>query len=932
MKNAETFPNEKLDIAQWRDVFSQVDALLTQPMERGRVDADSQLSQAHSTADEKVQSVVRQWAQSDPTQTKALGNIVDLMASGNAALTGPTELMRLGHYRLLERIGQGGMGSVWRAERTDGLYQAQVAIKLLGTLALSAHARARFAQEGQILARLTHSNIARLLDAGTTDDGQRFLVIELIEGVAITDYVAREKLTVDARLRLFRQLLDAVAFAHERLVIHRDIKPANIVVTATGELKLLDFGVAKLLVDNGGEASLTQLHGSAYTEAYAAPEQLRGQPPAVAADVFSLGMILFELVTGQRATWKQPKVMLARAARAENVGAIVPTDLAAIIGKALEVAVEDRYRSVAALDDDIRRLLASEPVTAHSTGAMPMYALAKFARRNRVTVATSLAVMIALVSGASVATWQWRAAKAQAARAVAVQEFIAKLFEDNDPENARGKPLTAKELLERGATRVVGELKNQPQVLAELQVRIGGIFNSLGEHEKARPHIESAIAYFETTNLTASTIYLDALFSLTECDVDARKYDAVRAVGGKLRAAAKASFGEPNKWLGNTLAQLSWAETKTGDAVRGESLAREGLAQQREWAKSNDADADADTLGIANNLIEALIYQGKFGEARAVAASKVAQGPTIPQYKVTDLLVDRYILARLDFILNRYQATAIELQSLVDEMGRHLGIKHPRTVTARNLLAQSLVFAGFEVEGVAVQRSNVIIAQSRDTADDEVVAFERAVLAKLLLATAQPAAAETEANELLAVLTKNYPKPSWNRERARWIVGDARLHQRKFAEAEQTLSLAITNMQSLPTFEQSPGYAEALQSRALLAHAQRRSAAAFKDITEACAIFEQKLPAGAAQTTRCALYAAWIAAKLPMAAAPSEITRAALPQVTAQLLALIPDGHAQRVALAAIHKSIELTSENDVPDRVREWPISLLEPPPTNQR
>ena len=931
MKDAETFAHDKLDVAQWRDVFSQLDALLSGPAERQNVDGDSQLSQLsqrQSARDDKVDSVVRHWAKSAPTHTKALDDILKLMASGNALITGPTAHMRLGHYRLLERIGQGGMGSVWRAERTDGLYQAQVAIKLLGTLALSGHARARFALEGQILARLTHVNIARLLDAGTTDDGQRFLVIELIEGAAINEYVTREKLTVDARLRLFRQLLDAVAFAHERLVIHRDIKPANIVVTAAGEVKLLDFGVAKLLVDNNVESSLTQLHGSAYTEAYAAPEQVRGQPPAVAADVFSLGMILFELVTGKRAVWAQPKSSLQRGARADHMSTIMPADLAAVIGKALEVAPEDRYRSVAALDDDLRRLLANEPVTAHSAGTMSIYLLAKFARRHRVGVATTLAVMLAVVTGASVTTWQWRDAKAQAARAEAVQEFMAKLFEENDPENARGTPLTAQQLLERGAARVVIELKNQPDVLAELQVRIGGIYNALGEHEKARPHLQSAIAYFESTGRTAATPYLDALFSLTECDVDGRQYDSVRVVAGKLRAAAKASVGEPNKWLGNTLGQMSWAETKTGDAVRGESLAREAIAQQREWAKGGDADG----LGIANNLIEALIYQGKFVEARAVAASKVAEGPTLPHYKVSDLLVDRYTLARLDFILNRYAQTAIELQSLVGEMERNMGVKHPRTVTARNLLAQTLVFAGYESEGVAVQRANVLIAQSRETADEEAVAFERAVLAKLLLATAQPAAAQTEADELLAVMTKNYPKPTWNRERARWIVGDAQLHQRKFAEARQTLSLVISNMQSLTAFAQNPGFAEALQSRALLGHAQRHSAAALNDISEACAIFEKKLPAGSAQATRCALYAAWIASKQFATDAERASVARVLPQLKTQVLALIPEGHAQRVALAEILKSIESTSDNGAANHVREWPISLVDPLPTAQR
>ena len=232
------------------------------------------------------------------------------IAAISQALLGTTHLeagQRCGNYRLIEPIGQGGMGSVWRGERTDGLYQSQVAVKLLGSLALSAHARARFAREGELLARLTHPHIARLLDAGLTDDRQRFLVLELVVGQDITTFVKAAGLDQRATVALFRQVLAAVAFAHSQLVVHRDIKPGNIMVTTSGQVKLLDFGVARLLDSDETEGNLTHVVGAAYTEAYAAPEQLRGDAVGTAADVFSLGCVLHQLLVNEAPHWPLPK-------------------------------------------------------------------------------------------------------------------------------------------------------------------------------------------------------------------------------------------------------------------------------------------------------------------------------------------------------------------------------------------------------------------------------------------------------------------------------------------------------------------------------------------------------------------------------------------------------------------------------------------------
>ena len=935
MKSSQSTRPNTLDIDQWRAVFAQVDDALdsesitaSEPAleghSTGRPSASTITSSSAAThsEDDAVDAIVRRWRASTTLNSRTAERASLDEFPGALSLAQPKRDLVLGRYRLLERIGQGGMGSVWRAERTDGLYDAQVAIKLLGSLALSAHARARFAQEGQILARLKHPNIAGLLDAGITADGQRYLVLELIEGVALKDYVEQQSMNANQRLQLFRQLLDAVAFAHERLVIHRDIKPANILVTASGTLKLLDFGVAKLLVEDPDEASLTQVHGSAYTEAYAAPEQIRGDPPTVVADVFSLGMIVLELLTGKRATWASAKRKANPGDHPEELSQISPGDLRAILRKSLEVAPEDRYRSVAALDDDVRRFLRSEPVAAYAAGTR--YNAAKFIRRNRFAVGATGAVMLSLIVGAAAATWQWREAKSQAARAEAVQEFMAQMFEETDPENARGKKMTAQDLLDRAAARLATEFKDQPEVRASLQARMGNNYNALGEHVKARVQLESAVSLFEASGRVGDPLYLDALYSLIEARKEEREFDAVLLIAEKLRRAARNAFGEPNRWLGQTLGELSWIATISGDAVKGEAIAREAIRQQLSYAKRTDALG----LSIASNLTEALINQSKYAEARDFVASKLAAGAVEKGYSLTDRMVDRYTLARMDYVLNRYPQAVIALQPLVDEMGRHMGIKHPRTMNARNLLAQAMVGADFYDEGVSVQRSNLRIAYAKENAneteDHESAAMEELVLAKLLVMS-QPAVAESYAAKGLAFFEKKYERPTWTRERARWILSDALFHRRAEGDAEAQLDTTITNMQLLPAYAGHASYADALQTRALIRAAQSRLDEAASDIAAACLIFETRLPPGAAQTTYCKFYALWIDARRSGRAAPT----AEVANVKTRMLELIPATHRSYDTMLAMltlpEQGVEFVITGDYGAVI--WPLSLVDMP-----
>ena len=342
---------------------------------------------------------------------------------------------RIGPYLILERAAQGGMGTVYRAIREDD-YRQQVALKLVKRDIETDFLLERFRQERQALALLNHPNIARLLDGGTTADGRPYLVMEWVQGLPITDYCARRKLPLKERLQLFQNVCRAVAHAHANLVVHRDLKPSNIFITDDGEPKLLDFGIAKILSPGAesGAAAATMTGAWALTPDYASPEQVRGEPITTATDIYSLGAVLYELLTGvcpHRFQNRTPGE-IERVVCAEDVprpsAAAGPAGLAArelrgdldnIVRKAMEKLPARRYSHVEELVSDLRCYLEGRPVSAHA--ASVGYRAAKFARRNKTLVATAAAVGISLTAGLAVALWQARAAQAQ--REIAERRF-----------------------------------------------------------------------------------------------------------------------------------------------------------------------------------------------------------------------------------------------------------------------------------------------------------------------------------------------------------------------------------------------------------------------------------------------------------------------------------------------------------------------------
>jgi serine/threonine protein kinase/Flp pilus assembly protein TadD len=425
-------------------------------------------------------------------------------ASIHASLPG----MRVGPYRLLRMIGEGGMGQVWLAERADGLFERRVALKLLHPGFVSSGLRTRFDRERQILASLGHEHVARLLDAGLATDGQPYLALEYVEGQNITDYSIQRKLTVVQKLTLFLQVCSAVSHAHASLVVHRDLKPSNIMVTPGGAVRLLDFGIAKLIDPPGRDVTneTTRTGTRAFTLHYAAPEQIRGDQVTTGTDVYSLGVVLYELLTGRKpyrikrdtdAEWEEailsvepirPSVMtrgrsdlISRSER--RLSRVLSGDLDNITLKALHKNPEDRYMSVEALAADLRRYLNGRPVEAHAKSYG--YRFGKYIRRNAWSLALVVGV-IALLGGALyVVTSKAREARAEAQRAQAMHDFVIGLFEQAGKEAGPSNSVDIRQLLDAGVRRTQTEFASQPIVRAELLALIARMHLRLGDYSQA---------------------------------------------------------------------------------------------------------------------------------------------------------------------------------------------------------------------------------------------------------------------------------------------------------------------------------------------------------------------------------------------------------------------------------------------------------------
>ena len=445
-----------------------------------------------------------------------------------ASLAGQT----LGAYTLERPIGQGGMGSVWLATRSDGRYAGEVAVKLLNASLIGRAGGERFKREGNLLARLVHPHIARLIDAGVTAAGQPFLVLEYVQGERIDDHCDRERLSVAARVRLFIDVLSAVSHSHANLIVHRDIKPLNVLVANDGGVKLLDFGIAKLLEGeslSGDATELTREGGRALTPEYAAPEQLLGEPVTTATDVYALGVLLYLLLTGQhpasapgRSTAELVKTIVdvqarrlsdtvdsitsshqdsltanaaKRSATPEKLKRLLRGDLDNIVAKALKKKPAERYPTVDAFADDLRRYLAHQPVSARPDTVS--YRLARFVRRNRASVGAGVLATVAVLGGLTASLWQASEVRHQRDRALsllarshAVTDFFEFLLNDAGPPD---RPQTTSSMMARSDALLRNDFNRNAEQQAAVLLAQASYYVTVGDAAQAETRLRRAL-------------------------------------------------------------------------------------------------------------------------------------------------------------------------------------------------------------------------------------------------------------------------------------------------------------------------------------------------------------------------------------------------------------------------------------------------------
>jgi serine/threonine-protein kinase len=556
-----------------------------------------------------------------------------LSAPLHASLAG----MQLGPWRLERSLGQGGMGTVWLARRADGNYEGEAAVKILNLALISPSGQERFRREGSVLARLTHPNIARLLDAGVASAGQPYLVLERVDGVPIDDYAREHELSRTARIELFLQVLAAVGHAHAHLVVHRDLKPSNILVTRDGSVKLLDFGIAKLLGDgHTGEHSLVTLEGRHLTPRYAAPEQVRDEPLTTATDVYALGVLLYLLLSGRHPTGETARTP-AEAIRAvldDEPRRLGLGDLDNILAKAMRKKPAERYQSVAALGDDLRRYLREEPVSArpHSLA----YRAGKFARRNKGSVLAAGLVLLTLIAATLVTTRQMLEARHQRdvarierdnalfqqRQATASSGFMESLLQTIAPT---GRSYTMQELLEQARLLLEQDFARDPRFQARMLNELSDQYFTLHDRQHELPLLtraeelavgagDYALAAYSSCRLGKSAAD-DGRATLARTNLLRGRRYLARAGAAARDAEVQCLRGESalERLLGHTDVALSRARRAVAlGALAGDTLSFSHLSAINELARAlHDDDQIRQSLDVTREVLGLLARTGR---------------------------------------------------------------------------------------------------------------------------------------------------------------------------------------------------------------------------------------------------------------------------------------------------------------------------------
>ena len=620
--------------AWWRQVFDVLDQALDLPAE-GR---EPFVRRACGGNPALAAEVARLLVQADresvldtPAVEFAAPFLHDLPPEADESAPGA----RIGAYRILRELAHGGMGTVYLAERADEQYHKTVALKVLrGWNAENDRSVRRFLEERQMLASLEHPDIAQLLDGGVTADGLPWFAMEYVDGMPIDRYCDSRGLPIEERLELFCRVCAAVQHAHRNLIVHRDLKPANILVTPAGGVKLLDFGIAKMLGGDGASNARTATVERLMTPLYASPEQVRGDAISTATDVYALGVLLNDLLTGRDPyllTTREPldivRAVLEREpqppsaavllgddvadrarARGSVVGRLVRRlrgDLDTIVLTALQKEAGRRYGTAEQLEADVRRHLAGLPVTARPDSRL--YRAQKFIRRNRLGVGLATGVALLVLAFAVVTAVQSVRIRAQAGRitverdrAEQVCTFLAGLFQTSDPFAGGGARLTARQILDSGAVRIDRELAGQPETRAQMLFEMGRAYFGLGMRDRARRFVETSLAIRRRTSSEPRIVVAQTLDFLGTVLVSQGELDGAERVYREALALRRQLQGSRHSDVARTLNGLAGVLRARGRFRDADSVSRAAVAIDEERRDDNRLDLAQSLEGRAH--------------------------------------------------------------------------------------------------------------------------------------------------------------------------------------------------------------------------------------------------------------------------------------------------------------------------------------------
>lgn len=697
----------------------------------------------------------------------------------------PATARELGAYRLLSPIGAGGMGQVWLGERRDGAFQQRVAIKVLASTIGDPEALRRAEDERQFLAWIEHPNIARVIDGGSTAQGQPYLVMEFVDGERIDTWCRGRQLDPAARVRLFLQVLGAVDAAHRALIIHRDIKPANVLVTREGVVKLLDFGIAKSL--DSGVAAATSTGRTPMTPQYASPEQLTGRPLTTASDIYALGLLLQELLTGKpanpgdgRSVPELATYLLTHAPTrpsqcvdasaldveprmAEDWSKRISGDLDRVVLKALAPETARRYGSAQAFADDLSRWLDKRPVSARPDGAS--YRMGKFIQRNWLAVAAAGVTLTALAIGLSVAIVQQQRAAEQGERAMQANRFLTGMIARADPY-ASGTSPTLVEALDQAVLDIPHQLAGQPLLEADVRHAIGRAYLMLERNDAARTQLEQAVA------LRASepgTEHARALDSLAILEWQVGHYEMAERL---FRQALDECSGD-QEGLGQRSELLNDYSSLLSNLGRNE----EALAAAQESLRMKDKLPEVparDRAIVLSNIATALDGLGRFHESVNTYKKALAIFESMPSPPPLDMAISLNNLAFVQREAGDIEAAVSSQERAIAMTVKAMGPDFPRLAVRYSNLAQQYAQLGRHEDAARVANEALRLAPGAFSANDQALGHFYAGMATVALARGDKDSAVEFARKSLAIYDRAESVEPGRREKVEGMLDAVR--------------------------------------------------------------------------------------------------------------------------------------------------------------